>query len=265
MLKVPVEAGGQLWYNKSMEMRKRMSWSAGIAGIILVFLPLTSRAESLEKMLERYVKGPDERAALEKAIGEEVADRFYEIKAGNIQTPHVLMANVDSVADEEAIVGFSFTPDQGWVIVLKKKSGTWGILGQVQTGYVEWLGAEDLFHSRKLALVVKAAHVSPDSENHYREVYLWRGKDFKRAFLGNERRIERNPKSGRPGIEEEATITYAEEKKTGPKDIVRQGILRQYELDTQAQTYGEKPFLEETFKEVYRWENASARFRLVKP
>lgn len=242
-----------------------MSWSAGIAGIILLFLPLASRAESLEKMLERFQKEPENRASMEQAIGEEVADRFFEIKAGNIQTPHVLLANVDSVADDEAIVGFSFTPDQGWVIVLKKKSGTWGILGQLQTGYVEWLGAEDLFHSKKLALVVKAAHVSPDSENHYREVYLWRGKDFRRAFLGNERRTERNPKSGRPGIEEEVTISYEETGKLGPKDIIRKGILRQYDLDPQTQTYSDKPVLEQTFKEVYRWENASARFRLVKP
>ena len=248
-----------------MDTQKSLIRIIGLSGFFLLLLLLGVRADSLEKMLERYLKGPDERAALEKAIGEEVAERFYEIKAGNIQTPHVLLANVDSLADEEAIVGFSFTPDQGWVIVLKKKGGTWGILGQVQTGYVEWLGAEDLFHSKKLALVVKAAHVSPDSENHYREVYLWRGKDFKRAFLGNERRNERNPKSGRPGIEEEATITYSEEKKTGPKDIVREGILKQYDFDPATQTYSEKPSLEQTFKEVYRWENVSGRFRLQKP
>jgi hypothetical protein len=260
-----VETSGKLWYNNTMEKRKMMHWSAGIIGIILQFLPLASPAESLEKMLERFQKEPENRASMEQAIGEEVADRFFEIKAGNIQTPHVLLANVDSVADDEAIVGFSFTREQGWVIVLKNKGGTWGIEGQIQTGYVEWLGAEDLFHSKKLALVVKAAHVSPDSENHYREVYLWRGKDFKRAFLGNERRTERNPKSGRPGIEEEATITYAEEKKTGPKDIVREGILKQYDFDPATQTYSEKPSLEQTFKEVYRWENASARFRLVRP
>ncbi len=227
--------------------------------------PLAGQAESLEAMLERFRKGPGDRAALEKAIGEEVADRFYEIKAGNIQTPHVLLANVDSLSDEEALVGFSFTPEQGWVLVLKKKSGTWGILGQVQTGYVEWLGAEDLFHSKKLALVVKAMHASPDSENHFREVYLWRGKDFKRAFSGNERRNERNPKSEKPAIEEEATITYLEEKKTGPKDIVREGILKQYDFDSATQTYSEKPVVEQTFKEIYRWENASGRFRLVKP
>jgi len=248
-----------------MDTQKSLIRIIGLSGFFLLLLLLGVRADSLEKMLERYLKGPDERAALEKAIGEEVAERFYEIKAGNIQTPHVLLANVDSVADEEAIVGFSFTPDQGWVIVLKKKGGTWGILGQVQTGYVEWLGAEDLFHSKKLALVVKAAHVSPDSENHYREVYLWWGKDFKRAFQGNEKRVEKNSKSGKPGIEEEVTISYVETGKTGPKDILREGILKQYDLDPQTQTYSDKPVLEQTFKEVYRWENASARFRLLKP
>ena len=260
-----VETSGKLWYNNTMRKQKIMYWSAGIIGLILQFLPLASRAESLEKMIERFRKGPEDRTALEKAIGEEVADRFFEIKAGNIQTPHVFLANVDSLVDEEAIVGFSFTPDQGWVIVLKKKEGTWNILGQLQTGYVEWLGVEDMFHSKKLGLVVKAMHAGPDSENHFREVFLWRGKDFKRAFLGNERRTERNPKSGRPGIEEEATISYVEEKKTGPKDIVREGILKQYDFDPATQTYSEKPTLEQTFKEVYRWENASGRFRLVKP
>jgi len=240
-------------------------WTAEIVGLLLLFLPLVSKTESLEKMIERFRKGPEDRAALEKTIGEEVADRFFEIKAGNIQTPHLLLANVDSLADEEAIVGFSFTPDQGWVIVLKNKGGTWGIEGQIQTGYVEWLGTEDLFHSKKLALIIKAAHMSSDSESHFQEIYLWRGKDFKRAFQGTEKRIDKNPKSGRPGIEEEVTISYVQTGKPRPKDIVREGILRQYELDTQTQTYGEKPFLEQTIKEIYRWENASARFRLVKP
>lgn len=246
-------------------MRSWQRLAIGMGGLLLLLPPLRGGAESLEKMLERFRKGPEDRASLEKSIGEEVADRFFEIKAGNIQTPHVLLANVDSLVDEEAVVGFSFTPDQGWVIVLKKKGGTWNILGQLQTGYVEWLGAEDLFHSKKLTLVVKAMHAGPDSENHFREVFLWRGKDFKRAFLGNERRIERNPKSGRPGIEEEATIAYAEENKSGPKDIVREGILKQYDFDPATQTYSEKPALEQTFKEVYRWENASGRFRLLKP
>lgn len=236
-----------------------------VAILSLILFPLVGRAESLEKMLERFRKGPEDRVALEKAIGEEVADRFFEIKAANVQTPHVLLANVDSLVDEEAVVGFSFTSDQGWVIVLKKKGGTWNILGQLQTGYIEWMGTEDLFHSKKLALVVKAMHATPDSENHFQEVYLWRGKDFKRAFLGTERRTERSPKSGRPGVEEEVTITYVEEKKAGPKDIVREGVLKKYDFDPATQTYSEKPSLEQTFKEVYRWENASGRFRLLKP